>query len=116
MAQLSVKVQSFTDGYRIVVGDAVSLVADYGDPVELVVDGTRYVAYCDSDDKGDVTTVLDEWVYKATAVKVDIEELDEEAPDGDVTKVDDGQADGEDQDDAELEDTEDLDEDTDDQD
>jgi hypothetical protein len=75
-----VKVLSGDEGYSISVNGVVSGEEDYGNPVEVEVDGVVYTGYVEVDEKGDLTTPFPEFVFIAQPVD---SEVVEEGEDGD---------------------------------
>ena len=80
MAELAV-LQTTDDGYRIAVGEDTSAVFDFGTAAEFVApDGRRFIAYVDLPEGGDesdeVESVFEYWLYEATPVDGEPEELE----------------------------------------
>lgn len=73
----TVKLEFGEEDYRIVVGEVESEVGPYGEAIEIAVGGKTYLALCDRDDKGDVVSLLSDWVMEGAMVSgVTTEDVD----------------------------------------
>jgi hypothetical protein len=80
-----VKIQLFEDSYRLVVNGEESEAVGYGEPLEAVLAGERWLAFADVEGGGEgtaVESVLDSWVYRVAETLPDVEIEDVDAGDG----------------------------------
>lgn len=70
------------DGYKIAIGDHESEDTDFGEPLELKVDGKTYFALVDLDAKEEPVSMLGEhWIIEGRPVECDVVPLEEEDSD-----------------------------------
>lgn len=108
MVKPIVKVLSGDEGYSISVNGVMSGEEDYGNPVEVEVDGVMYTGYVEVDEKGDLTTPFPEFVFIVQPVDLEVVEVngDEDEPEPEVV-VEEERGEGEGEEDSEVEDDQD---------
>lgn len=97
------------DGYTLRCGDdECEEYAAWGDPLIATLGGKTYLSMCDLGDNGDVTSLLDDFVYEVARTLADSEvEVVEDEPDLDDDSDDDLDSETEDDlDDEEIEEVE----------
>jgi hypothetical protein len=68
MSDVIVKLEFGDHDYRLVVGDVESEVVPYGEAIEMSEGGKTYLSLCDQDDKGEVVSLLSDWVLVGNMV------------------------------------------------
>ncbi len=85
---MKLKLQMGDEQYQIVeaAGKTESDLADYGELCELEVGGKRFIALCAKDENDEIQSALGEkWVYEATPVECEVEDVDIEVEEDDET-------------------------------
>lgn len=82
------RVQTSEDGYKIAVGDETSAEFDFGTPAEHVTpDGRRFIALVDlpegATEGAEVESQFEYWLYEATPIDTEPEEVDGDGDDED---------------------------------